>query len=169
MLCLMSTFPGWNENVDKYILASDRQANLIFLIYVFSHLGKRALFLAVILIRDSPTIFAFSWGKHERNMEMVRPEKTLLGCVRKREVCYGEMKEQSVVCTVQRSQYYAKNAKAGEPVSGNFHFLYASQLKGSLFCKETSKWHRGMKSKPQQRFLLNWWAACFAAFVFRVK
>lgn len=88
-------------------------------------------------------------------MEMVRPEKTLLGCVRKRQVCYTKIKEQSLVCTVQCSQYYAKNSKAGEPVSGNFHFLYASQLKGSLFCKETSEWNRGMKSKPQQRFLLN--------------
>lgn len=70
-------------------------------------------------------------------MELVRAEKSLVW-VCWREAGLFQRDERTVTCLCCAAlSILCKNAKAGEPVGGNFHFLYGSQLKGSPFCRET--------------------------------
>lgn len=101
-------------------------------------------------------------------MEMVRLEKNLAWlCWKETGLLQYDERVVTCLCCAALS-ILCKNAKTGEPVSGNFHFLYTSQLKGSLFCKKTSKWYRGMKSTSQQ-IPAELMSCCFEMFVFRVK
>lgn len=79
-------------------------------------------------------------------MELVRAEKSLVW-VCWREAGLFQQDERTVPCLCYAAlSVLCKNAEAGEPVSRNFHFLYASQLEGSPFCREIQEWPKGMGS-----------------------